>query len=898
MEIILGHWLDSKSYPDELTSSSASIGKIITGFHGLINILEVQLGQSNPTVSESIRIAEWQTTIAKLDNGQKPYSKSFQNDSWNTARELKAKRDELILAGWDPSIHLGGGKWIEAIAEIELFDHNHSKGFSDRVQKLFGLLKQNYLPITINKINLVDENPSACDNWEKVLIALLKQNDIQFEQIKLQLPGINEQPSTDLEKVKLALYASETPNDLSLSGDGSFIIIRSEQEWDAADFLISWLEVKGDDQTVLINNSNNLLLTELFHRRGLASSEVNESSKWRSALQVLPLTLETYWHPIRIDRIMELLTLPISPLPKKLCYKLARVISEEPGIGGDKWHTAIAEAADELENNWRDYGLDTKKINKKKQELFEIIDIWLNHEYFDTSEGLPCTIIENICRKVSKWALNKSLMEPNPIFSQAHAAANELIAGIRALNVDKINQLQLSNILGSILGDGAKLPDYIEESAQWTTIQQPGALWGQVEDVLWWEFTQNTTSHLKKWSDAEREFLKLHDIHLTSPEQIRKRENDSWHNAIRFAKNRIMLFIPSKVRAVDMKAHPLLDEIRFALSKINVNEKQITINPAILYEQEKVAVFENDFERIALTRKEIPNSIQHWKVPEQKVNLRDKESATSFEIMLSCPLKWTLQYSGKIRPSNTLSLPNESIMLGNLGHAVLERLILEQAFTGGLDIKLMTANLYDDLVPKMAATLLLPENQSLYRKVRDDLQKSMQQFAKFLTESNISITETESTHQKPWDDGVEFEGRLDLIGKSPLNRTVILDAKWSRRPSNYKQKLIDGSIQLALYQWLLSANDEDVIPVAYFMLSSGDFYAVTDDEIPEQYHVNSASLKDTVHLVRQELNNVQQSLSAGVAIATGIELDESTPFKPLCIFCDYQDLCGVRRVQA
>lgn len=898
MEIILGHWLDSKSYPDELTSSSASIGKIITGFHGLINILEVQLGQSNPTVSESIRIAEWQTTITKLDNGQKPYSKSFQTDSWNTARELKAKRDELILAGWNPSIHLGGGKWIEAIAEIELSDHNHSNGFSDRVCILFELLKQSYLPITIKKINLVDENPQVWDNWEKALVALLKQNGVHFEQIKLQLPDVSEQPSTDLEKVKLALYTSDTPNNLSLSGDGSFMIVRSEQEWDAADFLITWLELKGDDQTVLINNSNNLLLAELFHRRGLPSSEVNESSKWRSALQVLPLTLETYWHPIRIDRIMELLTLPISPLPKKLCYKLARVISEEPGIGGDKWHTAVVEAVDELENIWQDNELDAKKISKKKQELLEIIDIWLNHEYFDTSDGLPCTIIENICRKVSKWALNKKLIEPNPIFSQAHAAANELIAGIRALNVEKINQLQLSNILGSILGNGSKLPDYVEESAQWTTIQHPGALWGQVEEVLWWEFTQNTTSHFNKWSDAEREFLRFHDVHLTSPEQIRKRENDSWHNAIRFAKDRVMLFIPLKVRAVDMKAHPLLDEIRFALSKINVNEKQITINPAVLYEHEKVAIIENEFERFALRSKEIPNPIQHWKVPEQNVILRDKESATSFEIMLSCPLKWTLQYSGKIRSSNTLSIPNESIMLGNLGHAVLERLIFEQAFTDGLDIKHMTAYLYDDLVPKMAATLLLPENQSLYRKVRDDLQKSIQQFAKFLTESKISIIETEGTHQKPWDDGVEFEGRLDLIAKSPLNRKVIIDAKWSRRPANYKQKLIDGSIQLALYQWLLSANDEDVIPVAYFMLSSGDFYAVIDDEIPAQFHVNSVSLKDTVQLIRHELNNVQQVLSSGVAVATGIVLDESAPFKPICTFCDYQDLCGVRRVQA
>lgn len=899
MEIILGHWLDIKSYPDELTSSTASIGKVITGFHGLINILEVQLGQSSPTIAESVRIAQWQTTITKLDNGNKPYSQSFKTDSWNTARELKAKRDELILAGWNPTLHQGGGKWIEAIAEIELSDHNHSKGFSDRVRILIELLKQNYIPLTIKKIHIVDEDQFIWDHWEKELAMLLQQNGVLFEKMTLQFPELNDPPVTDLEKIKLALYDDNAPSDLKLSGDGSIVIVRSEQEWDAADYLISWLELKGDDQTVIINNTNNLLLAELFHRRGLPSSEVKIYSKWRSALQVLPLTLETYWHPIRIDRLMELLMLPTSPLPKKLCYKLARVLSEEPGIGGDKWHAAIEEAVAEIENTWIEQGLETKKIHKRKKELQEKIHIWINHDYFDTTDGLPCSSIEEICRQISKWAFNKNLMEPNPIFAQAYISANELIAGIRALNVDKINQLQLANILGTILGDGVKLPDYIQESADWVTVQHPGAIWGETNNVLWWDFTQNSTSLLKKWTDGEQEFLKSHNVHLTSPEQIRKRENLSWHHAILFAKDRVMLFIPAKVCAQDVKAHPLLDEIRFALTKMKAVEKDITINPALLYEQKTVSLIDTNFERVALTNKVIPGPIIEWKVPQQKVNFRDTESATSFETMLSCPLKWTLQYSANIRPSNSLSLPNESIMLGNLGHAILERLILEQAFTDGSDIQQRTASLYDELVPKMAASLLLPENQSLNRRVRNDIQKSIQQFAKFIDESNITITETESTHNKLWDKDIQFQGRLDLIGKTPSNRTILFDAKWSRRPSNYKNKLKDGSIQLALYQWLMSSNDEDIIPVSYFMLSSGDFFAVRDDEIPEQYHVESVPVKDTVKLIRQELNNIQQTLTSGVAIATGIEMNETAPYKPLCKFCDYQDLCGFRRrVQA
>lgn len=898
MEIILGYWLDSTKYPDELTGETASIGKVITGFHGLVNILEIQLGQNFPVTAESTRIAEWQATITQLDNGQKPYSKSFQTDSWNTAHELKNRRDELVLAGWNPEIHHGGGKWIEALAEIERANVEKSKGFADRVRTLFDLLKQQHLPLSIQKISIVDEDESLWDNWAIELVELLKQNGVPFEKLSLQMPDIPTQPMTDLQKIKAALYdSSQDVSNYELAMDGSFIIVQSEQEWDAADYLISWLQQHPHEKTVLINNANNLLLTELFHRRGLPTSEVNEYSKWRSVLQVLPLTIETYWKPIRVDRMMELLTLPASPIPKKLCNKLAKVLSEEPGIGGEKWNEAIESATKELEEQWIEEGLDTRKLNKRKADLQEKIDLWITHDYYDPIEGIPCDILETICRKVGSWAFARNNFQPNSIFAQAYTYANELINGLKALNVEKINQLQLANILDSILGDGANLDGYKEESTDWTTVQQPGSVWGEVNSLLWWGFVQNTSPNLKKWSDAELQFLQSHDIHFTSPEQVRRRESISWHHALRFAKEKVILFVPSKICGSDVKAHPFLDEIRFALSKMQTEERQLTVDPAVLRKEEIVHIADSKFSRVPLTNKEIPGPIRQWKIPQQKVELREKESATSFESILSCPLQWTLKYGANIRPGNMLSLPNESIMLGNLGHAILEQLINDQAFSSGVDIGQLTGELFDEFVPKMAAMLLLAENQSLLRKVRRDLQKSMIQFEKFLENSGITITETEEVYTKEWHDGVQFEGRLDLVGRTKSGRTVLFDAKWSRRPSNYKVRLQDGSIQLALYHWLLSTSDEDFIPVAYFMLSSGDFFTVEDDEIPEQYHVDSFPMQDTLQTVQNELTNVTAALTNGIAEATGIEVDgiEEPIFKPVCSFCEYQDLCGVRR---
>ncbi|SOC43095.1 PD-(D/E)XK nuclease family protein [Ureibacillus acetophenoni] len=898
MEIILGYWLDSKIYPDELHGETASVGKVFTGFHGLVNILEMQFGLSFPEIADSIRIAEWQATITKVDNGQKPYSNSFKTDSWNTARELKNRRDELVLAGWNPKIQRGGGKWIEAIAEIEIANIEHSHGFADRVCSLFKLLKQQFLPLSINKITIIDEDESLWENWVIEMIELLKLNGVTIEKMPLQPLDLPTPPVTDLQKIKAALYDSKIDvSNLELTNDGSFIILRSEQEWDAADFLISWLQQHGDDNTVLINNSNNLLLTELFHRRGLPTTEIQNYSKWRSALQVLPLTIETYWKPARVDRMMELLTLPISPIPRRLCTKLANSLAQEPGIGGEKWNDAIDNAVTEIEELWIAEGLNQIQVKKRIADLQEKIDLWINHEYYDPVEGIPCEIIEKICRKIGSWAFARNNFEPNSIFAQIYTITNELILGLRTLNIENINQLQLANILDSILGAGSKLDGYIAESASWTSVQHPGAIWGQANTVLWWDFTDHSSTNLHKWSDSERHFLQLHDILLSAPEQIRRRENLSWHNALRFAKEKVILFLPSKVRGEDVKAHPLLDEIRFALSKLNTEEHQLTIYAEELRKNENVKMIDITFKRHPITTQPIPGSIRQWTIPKQKVKLRDKESATSFESVLSCTLQWTLRYGANIRSSNALSLPNESVMLGNLGHAILERLIKENKFTNNIDIQQVTGEIFDNLVPKMAAMLLLPENQSLLRKVRRDLQKSMHQFATFLENTGVSITETEGIYSKQWKDNINFEGRLDLIGKTTSGRTMLFDAKWSRRPSNYKTRLQEGSIQLALYHWLLSTSEEDFIPVAYFMLQSGDFFAVADEDIPPQYHVESFSMNETLQTVRTEITKVTNSLINGVAVATGIEEEgaEESIFKPVCRFCEYQNLCGVGR---
>jgi len=70
-------------------------------------------------------------------------------------------------------------------------------------------------------------------------------------------------------------------------------------------------------------------------------------------LQVLVLALELVWSPQDPQRALELLSLPASPLPRSLRYRLRSALNEWPAVDSDAWRAALAEGLAELEPDRR-----------------------------------------------------------------------------------------------------------------------------------------------------------------------------------------------------------------------------------------------------------------------------------------------------------------------------------------------------------------------------------------------------------------------------------------------------------------------------------------------------------------------------------------------------------------
>ena len=91
--------------------------------------------------------------------------------------------------------------------------------------------------------------------WMIQLLRLLREKDVQIKPYQTSLQVENPMQS-DLQKIKQALIQNAPLENVKLQNDGSFVIVHVEQEWVLVDFLASWLQVYGYDQTVIINRAN------------------------------------------------------------------------------------------------------------------------------------------------------------------------------------------------------------------------------------------------------------------------------------------------------------------------------------------------------------------------------------------------------------------------------------------------------------------------------------------------------------------------------------------------------------------------------------------------------------------------------------------------------------------
>ena len=902
MRILFGWHLDGPCWPETFAGTGASLDTDVVGPAGLVRHLETRLGLAGPEVSPALRIAQYLARLRAVDDGRCFFSRSLAADGWSVARMLLGWRDSLVEAGWTGAIP-GGGPRLDALAEVERAPGALAPGQGERLHTILEALNALRRP-PLPDLRLATPEELLPEAWR----GLLRRLEACGTAVR---PCRQPEPAADGDLAALARRLTGDPGEPAWRDDGSVTVLEADDEWLAVEAVAGWLAASlgdtpdGNHGVVVIRGQRTMLLDEACHRLGLPRVGGAGRSRWRAAVQVLSLAFAAAWDPIDVHRLMELLTLPQSPIPTGVAEAFAAALQEAPGIGSPAWQEAWRTAGERRRARLAERGLDGADLARRLAEEERDWRGWLEAPRFDEADGIPAPAATALCRRVGTWAAGRARLGDEMLATVA-AQAEALAEVVAASGLARIPKPQIDRMLDSVIADGAAIPAGGAEAAPWTVVDGPGQIWGAARAVLWWGFLDpGVAAPAAPWSAAERAALAAAGCLPEPATNALRREAWAWRLPILNAAERLVLVKPRKIAGEPATAHPLWHEMEPLL-----RDRGCAVQASILLRAERVPLAGRVVERAALDGMQPPKPRRLWRVPAGAVPVREKESATSLNRLLGCPFAWALQYGAGVRPGALRRIPDGSRLVGTLAHAVLAELFTERpvwapdAAAGRADA------LFDRLLPVLAAPLLRPGQGLELGRARTAVAAAARTLAGLIEDAGLTVRGCELPYETTHAGAVTLDGTLDMLLEDGARRPVILDLKWSGSDKHRRLEIAEGrAIQLAVYARLVADRMQDgegpSVPAGYFMLAQQRLLFTAPTPFPAHAHVPGSDLPDVWRKVWDSRRHQLDRLHGGEIVAPGIPDsgdDTAGPpailLSPPCRICDYGRLCGVGSTQS
>jgi RecB family exonuclease len=866
MDLVFSWFADAGAWPEYPGSGYGILDQAVVGPLRLLDHVETMLGLGGPQVSSVERIAIYRQKL-EAAGSDKFWSKSFVLDPWSSTRELLGWRDELIEAGWRPRMGAARGRFAHLSAAEEAGPKLPS-GLADRLRAAIDALAE--LPrLSLRSIKLVDERGLFPIGW-RTLLDHLERCGVGIEQFP---PG----PAPTL-------------------GDGRLTLLAADTELIAAEALAAWLASAPEENRdlVFVLGKDTALLDHSLHKAGLPRFGHSAPSPHRSLLQLLPLSFALAWEPPDPGRLLDFLLLPLAPLPRSVANKLANLVAESPGVGGEDWNAAWVEIAQELTE---EEGADANKVAARLTEWREFVE----PERHDPTQGMPRAVARRIAEKVSAWAVKRAGASDDPLFLSLAQIATDLATAITATEADRLDRVLIERMLEEAVGAGVADPSSVAEAAPWRAVFHPGAIWGEAGTVIWWHFADvGEAGAPTVWNELERAALTQAGCPLDEPDLALRRLSAAWDRPLKLARGRIILVRATLAAGSETAAHPLWHSLVAQRPSL---EREATVRAEIVLGEPNPTLVDRKLIRMPLTLVSPPERRAEWTAPEAMIRRTSPESATSLSALLSCPLQWTLRYAGKLYPGVRQSLPNMDNLVGTLAHRIAQEIFGPGDPPEPETLEITAKARLTELLPQIAVTLLLPGAAGELAAAKIAVPQALAELARFLRSEKLSVVGIEYPFgvAGALDDDTEVMGRIDVLAKSTTGRLVVVDLKWQRREGRRRAELENGvALQLSVYARHVS--DEKVaVETGYFMLRQrrflttgllgGDATIVIDGPTPkETWDRIAASWKATMKEIKS--GKVRAPFEHAATSLADFE-DARLLMPPSCGFCDYVGLCGV-----
>lgn len=912
MKIMFGMQLDGAIW----SKKPASIGELRTGPSGLLNILETRLGTGKQSVHPAHRIDAYLQRIKRADKETGWFHESFSTDPWSTALQLLEWRDELVEAGWEGQSIPPSSPRLEALAELETSDPPLPDGWSDRLREVAKHLKTG-IRVNVESITLIEPPTMIPPAWQNIF-DLLKSQGISI--IQHAIPD-QKQPDSNLAKVQSIFVGKSLQGTLS-NDDDSLILLKADNEWEAADQLALWLASKSEanDQLSIICGMDTSVLDQALKRHGLPRLGRTKLSRWQEIRQILPLTLANAWHPVDIRLVVELLSLTVSVFPKRVCRAILEAIAEEPGTGGRAWNDALARIEQEHQKALEEKG--DSGAAEKAAILIRSIQKLLVNERFDPVKGIP----EDKLRERCQFLIESIAWQTGdiPVLTEVIDQARDM----QKLSIGKghIPRITLERMLDAIIVPMKTPFNACEEAAHWLIADHSSQVTDDCSEIIWWGFNAPAPAPETYWSQDERAALAECGIFLEDPKSIRSRESYGWLQGLLHAGKRFMAIYISNVDGEEAEHHPFWDTIWSAASVMQGDIPDESVTACICRECGDFAhtgdwQFAGRMSSLQQVQKSAPPPVQgSYTIPDLTITGIENLSYSQMNTLIGCPFKWTLEYRAKLKLPESQSVPTGNQMLGSFCHRIIEELYSKTSHLDAEDAFVKAGALYDSLITSMASELLLEGNAGERQRFKTSITEAVRQLVATINRLQLTVEKTEALLEGTIN-GIPFKGYADMLLMDSVGNRFVLDMKWSSS-TKYKRKAIEEgtALQLAAYSWMLRSEHPSIkVHTGYFMLAQGQLLSSSpiladsavkttfDDKLV--WEMGIASLASVLGKLESGVVEARGIIEKEKAQESGITEDKASEDikedcrkqgllyqSPPCRFCKFSWLCGKQGV--
>lgn len=851
MRIVFDPDFDSGAWPGPLEGRAAVAGETWVGEAGLLGLLETSLGLAGPPIPSSRRVA---ALVPAVRSSEGFWSASASIDPLAVSRRLLGWRDFLFFQGWRGE-EIPGAPRLTALAAVT---HDALPGSVDRLLAVESALAVHSAEVA--ELSFLAEPYSFPTAWRRLFDALARQGTRTAAMPLAPAPA-----SGDLSAARGSGFVP--------TGDGSLQLVHPVGPLEAAESVAAWLAAQDSlDGTVVI--SPEPVLDTALRRHGLPTTGAAATAADDALLPVVPLTLALGLDPADPQQALDLLLLPVGPVPKSVAGSLADALHDQPAVGSPKWTAALERTLDRIEDESR-----RKALSERLEQLFRPGAI---------RESYPVEEARRRLAVLERWLRGRIERDDDPApFERALSSCLDTADVLDRSGLTELTESQLGRVVAeasTALPASAPFP----REAGLGVVGLPGGIGGPARRIVWWRFqrAESLSSGSFPATPAERAALAAVGIEIETPGVESVRRALRWRRPLLYAGESLVLVAPHRDAAgEELHPHSLWDEITASFAPGG--------RPDLL---ERPAPFGSRTPACSVrSLRPLPEPRVDWSGP--AVPPREVESPSSLEKLLGCSLLHALTYAGGLWPGRSGTLPGEAMLLGSVCHSVLERVLARTGLTPD-EAGEEAERLFDTTGPFLGASLFLPGAERDRAVARRAVRDAARHLVGLAARLGVSRVEVERSLEAPWPGGT-VRGRADLIFSSP---SAVVDLKWSK---GIRRDLLrdGGALQLAAYARLLAHEDGliDPPPVAYFILRDAVLLAQSESDFPGAEAVGGPPPREVWEALESAALAAREHVARGELASPGREQDEKAAaaltdeglFVPApCRYCDCGALCG------